>query len=106
LGIHRVRNRSILASFRVRQAHLRRCHGALAEAEGPFVGESSPLRGLAERGSRYTGGRRSCHSVFISYAWATCRTVVSANGLPMTWSPIGSPASVNPHGTEMAGKPV
>ena len=29
--------------------------------------------------------------------------MASSKGLPMTWSPIGSPASEKPQGTEIAG---
>ena len=35
----------------------------------------------------------------------TRNSVASSKGLAMTWSPIGSPASENPHGTEIAGTP-
>ena len=32
--------------------------------------------------------------------------MASSNGRPTSWRPIGRPAFVNPHGTEIAGWPV
>jgi hypothetical protein len=31
-----------------------------------------------------------------SYAWATCNGRTSSNGRPMSWTPMGRPARVNP----------
>src|SRR5262249_7421974 len=53
----------------------------------------------------HTGGKRFPHPVASSYAAAIRRIVTSSNGGPASCRPMGSPASVNPHGTLRLGKP-
>ena len=53
----------------------------------------------------YTGARRKCQSVTCSYARASFNTLVSAPLGPEICKPMGSPALVKPHGTDMVGHP-
>src|SRR5437867_9858650 len=55
--------------------------------------------------SGFTGGRRVCHSVTFSYAFASASTLPSENRGPAIINPIGSPSFEKPHGIEIAGSP-
>ena len=66
----------------------------------PRKRESSPLDYLA-----ISGARRERHPAACSYAWATRKSSGSENGRPTICKPTGRPDSVNPHGTDMAGRP-
>ena len=69
-------------------------------------GCARPRRG-ARRGDRLTaqptGGRRSIHGLACSSCAASRKSVASANGLPMTCTPIGRPSSLQCSGTDIAG---
>src|SRR5262249_4713660 len=52
-----------------------------------------------------SGGCRSVRPAVFSHAPTAVRTVDSASGGPMSWSPTGSPAAVKPQGSEIAGTP-
>src|SRR5437667_11076706 len=52
--------------------------------------------------SGFRGGRRVCHSVTFSYAFASAGTFPSANRGPAIINLIGSPSYEKRHGTEMA----
>src|SRR5207248_7768310 len=56
--------------------------------------------------SQEAGGRRSAHGR-ASSSWAARRTsVASANGRPISWTPMGRPSSLQCSGTDAAGCPV
>src|SRR5439155_14177330 len=61
---------------------------------------------LHRASSATTAGRRWAHDAAASNAAAARSTAVSWRRRPTIWSPTGSPAAVNPQGTEMAGSPV
>ena len=53
----------------------------------------------------HIGGFLLCHSVACSYVYAMRISVASSNGFPISCIPIGNPEFVNPHGTEIPGRP-
>ena len=53
-----------------------------------------------------SGGILSAQGAAVSNAAAARSTAASWRRRPTIWSPTGSPLRVNPHGTEIAGRPV
>ncbi len=61
--------------------------------------------GPCASGCDQRGGRRECHSVAASYAWANARMRGSASGGPPMRMPIGRPDREKPQGRESEGQP-
>src|SRR3954451_4159908 len=70
------------------------------------AGSSRALAFRKSCGSQLTLGRAPAHGRASSICAERRKSVASSNGLPIRWTPIGSPLVLHHIGTEAAGCPV